>query len=182
MQWCNCYRSTFIIWHCLLILLYRQNQRFIFLTNAEILHSSSRINVVVNYTDAFNIKQKFENSTRQKCSKYPFFETFESMIRNPSGDYLIFVYHEHGSGGNGGLGDRLAGMITALAFALRTRRTFLIVGDDSFEKSFRPYFNPSNKTSKDSSLNPSWANWYPSIKIYMYWIYWQQYTKLKFIF
>ena len=152
--WCNFY----IIWHCLL-LLHRQGQKFICLTIAENLRSSHRLNV--NYTDAFNIKQKFENSIQQKCSKYPFFNTFESMIRNPTGDYLIFVYHEHGSGGNGGLGDRLAGMITALAFALRTRRTFLIVGDDSFEKSFRPYFNPSNKTSIDNTLNPSWANWYP---------------------
>ena len=157
----NC-RFDVAMWCWLLILLhYRNGERVFCLTKAEILPSSSTVRLnSVSYTDAFNIKQKFESSLHKKCSKYPFFEKFESMIRNPFSDYLIFVYHEHGSGGNGGLGDRLAGMITALAFALRTKRTFLIVGDDAFEKSFRPYFNPSNKTSTDSNLNPSWANWY----------------------
>ena len=43
---------------------------------------------------------------------------------------------------NGGLGDRLGGLITAMAFALRTNRIFLIHGDKSFEESFRPYARP----------------------------------------
>lgn len=111
----------------------------------------------MNYTTASNKRQKFEENFQHRCSKYPFVDKFHNMLRRPYSDFLIFVYHEPGQGGNGGLGDRLAGIITALAFALRSNRTFLIVGDESFEKAFAPYFKTDDFSS--ASVQPSWANW-----------------------
>lgn len=119
-----------------------------------------RINAVhkpsFNYSTSTEARVKFEKQFINKCQKYPFVQKFQEMLRRPFSNYLIFVYHEPGQSSNGGLGDRLAGMITALAFAIRSNRTFLIVGDESFEKSFRPYYDNSLSFGRSE---PSWANW-----------------------
>jgi len=109
-----------------------------------------------NYSTLSNSRGKFESQFISKCHKYPFVQSFHNMLLRPFSDYLIFVYHEPGQSSNGGLGDRLAGMITALAFAIRSNRTFLVVGDESFEKSFGPYYNRSFFFERGT---PSWANW-----------------------
>ena len=74
----------------------------------------------------------------QKCNKYPFVQNYITRIRNKipgaTDRYAIFVLHEKSY--LGGLGDRLGGLISAFAFALRTNRTFLIEADSSFQESF----------------------------------------------
>jgi len=80
------------------------------------------------------------------------------MQRQPRENYVIYVFHEvGGGGGGGGLGDRLGGMITALAFALRTNRQFLVLGDAPFAQAFQPYqgSDGGNRTWSDWG----WANW-----------------------
>lgn len=109
-----------------------------------------------NYTTASLAKEKFEKNFLLKCAKYPFVDAFKKMLQTPPETYLIYVYQEPGQGGNGGLGDRLAGMITALSFALRSNRTFLVVGDDAFEKAFQPYHDTSNHFNRG---RPSWWSW-----------------------
>ena len=116
-------------------------------------------------------RQRFEQKFLETCSKYPFVDQYVNSLKYPRKQYVIFVFHETGMGGNGGLGDRLGGMITALAFALRTNRTFLIVGDRAFEDSFQP-FQPSllltsnnrgvratGSEEKKKNKEITWANW-----------------------
>lgn len=89
------------------------------------------------------IRTRFE-SKLQVCKKYPFYEQHIQSLERPSGEYVIYVFHDRSLGHNGGLGDRLGGLVTAYAFALRTRRTLLIIGDKSFDDAFEPYHPQNN--------------------------------------
>jgi hypothetical protein len=119
---------------------------------------------------------RFEKKFNETCLKYSFVDRYLHNILNPSGDYIIFVFHENGRHNHGGLGDRLAGMITSSAFAIRSGRTLLIQGDKAFEDSFRPYYpsryyhSVTNLTSEyendssssllsSSTSSPSWKSW-----------------------
>jgi len=83
-------------------------------------------------------RQRFERRFNETCSKYPFVQQYVENLAAPTRRYVIFVFHENG-GLNGGLGDRLGGMVSAVAFALRTGRTLLISGDKAFEEAFQPF-------------------------------------------
>lgn len=96
-------------------------------------------------------RKRFETRFNNTCSKYPFVANYLSNLENPSKRYMIFVFHEAGIN-NGGLGDRLGGMVSAIAFALRTGRTLLIAGDKAFEESFEPYHPNNNGRYK-------WGDW-----------------------
>ena len=119
-----------------------------------------------NYTEISGIRQRFEQRFVDSCSKYPFVKKYHDIQyfdpSTPSNNkYLIFVFHEAGQGSNGGLGDRLAGMITALAFAIRSKRIFLVQGDSSFEEAFQPFRNKSmiNMTYANDDREYSWRTW-----------------------
>lgn len=101
-------------------------------------------------------RNRFEKRFNDTCSKYPFVANHLSNLENPSQRYMIFVFHETGIN-NGGLGDRLGGMVSAIAFALRTRRTLLIAGDKAFEESFEPYHPNNNGRYKWGDWK--WAGW-----------------------
>ena len=103
-------------------------------------------------------RQRFENRFNQTCRKYPFVNDFVRNLENPSRRYVIFVYHETGQGNTGGLGDRLGGMVSAIAFALRTNRTLLISADKAFEDAFQPY-QMNNHVGKYKWGNWDWAGW-----------------------
>lgn len=80
------------------------------------------------------------------CKAYPFVQKhIDTLERAPGPDdtYAIYSFAEHGLGSNGGLGDRLAGLVTMAAFAARTGRRLLIVADAPFKASFVPY-HPNN--------------------------------------
>ena len=90
---------------------------------------------------------------------------FVDSLVNPRNEYTIYVFND-GSTGNGGLGDRLGGMITAMAFSLRTNRTMLILGDTSFNTAFRPYHpslinnnNNNNNNNDEHNKKYNWKNW-----------------------
>jgi hypothetical protein len=72
-------------------------------------------------------------------------------------EYVAFVYEQPGqnSGAGGGLGDRLGGMLTAIAYSIRTRRKLVIQADPSFIHLFRP-MPASGKNATDSA---NWGNW-----------------------
>ena len=96
-------------------------------------------------------KSRFESTFNKTCSKYPFVSQYLANLEAPSQRFMIFVFDEGGVK-NGGLGDRLGGMITAIAFALRTKRTLLISADKAFGAAFTPY-HPKNNGSYQ------WGNW-----------------------
>jgi hypothetical protein len=105
-------------------------------------------------------REKFEKTFEKTCSSYPFFTRYKERMareRNSATDeYVIYVFSEKGHGGNGGLGDRLGGLITAIGFALRTNRILLVQGDKPFEESFRPYGGEENKVTWNDW---KWAGW-----------------------
>lgn len=100
-------------------------------------------------------RQRFEDKFTKVCRKYPFFQHYLDTIESPRENYVIYVFHEPNTGSGGGLGDRLGGLITAFAFAMRTNRTFLVTGDAAFEEGFRPY----HPTRSLSWANWDWAGW-----------------------
>ena len=70
--------------------------------------------------------------------------------------YAIFVLHERSY--LGGLGDRLGGLISAFSFAMRTKRTFLIEADKSFQESFTPYHPIQKDTDTADGTIKTWSN------------------------
>lgn len=86
------------------------------------------------------LKPAFEKSFHDRCTveKYPFIEKFIKKLENPGDRFVHFVLHEHGFR-NGGFGDRLAGLLTATAMALRFDRQILIQSNNGFDELFEPY-------------------------------------------
>lgn len=101
-------------------------------------------------------RSRFEERFNTTCGKYPFVQKFVSNLESPSERYIIFAFHEAGSS-NGGLGDRLGGLVTAVAYALRTGRTLLISGDKAFNEAFQPY-HPNNN-GRYHWRDWQWAGW-----------------------
>lgn len=99
---------------------------------------------------------RFEERFNQTCGKYPFVQKFLSNLEHPSDRFILFAFHEAGSS-NGGLGDRLGGLVTAVAYALRTGRTLLISGDKAFNEAFQP-FHPNNG-GRYHWRDWQWAGW-----------------------
>lgn len=106
------------------------------------------------------VKSKFEEKFRRVCSRYKFYDRYKEILLHPRQDYMIFVYQEARQK-SGGIGDRLAGMITAIAYAIRSNRNFLIAGDDTVERYFKPYdFNIPELIKRNLSYSRwEWANW-----------------------
>lgn len=101
-------------------------------------------------------REKFEDTFDKTCRKYPFVEEYVANLEVPSQKFVLYVFEEAGVN-NGGLGDRLAGMISAVAYAVRTGRTLLISADKAFEEAFQPY-HPSNN-GRYTWSNRSWSGW-----------------------
>lgn len=106
---------------------------------------------------ANRLRLRFEERFNQTCLKYPFVSRFVNQIENTGDKYVVFVYHEQGLR-NGGLGDRIGGLITALALSLRTNRTFLIESHNDFGDLFRPY-HPVDVYKPASEQVYTWSNW-----------------------
>ena len=101
-------------------------------------------------------RERFENNFNKTCGKYPFVAEYVANLEAPSQRFLVYLFDEAGVD-NGGLGDRLAGMISAVAFAMRTGRTLLLSADKAFEDAFQPY-HPNNG-GRYTWGNRSWSGW-----------------------
>ncbi|KAJ1411529.1 hypothetical protein B484DRAFT_455589 [Ochromonadaceae sp. CCMP2298] len=121
-------------------------------------------------------RSRFEEKFHRRCSKYPFVEQWLDTLQRPRHNFFIFVFSEGGNSG-GGMGDRLAGLISSAAYALRANRTLLVQGDRAFEASFRPYsanltWTGTNGTAGNvtddaddgySWRSWAWSNWSPEV-------------------
>ncbi len=110
-----------------------------------------------------HIRKKFEQSFHDKCTKYPFVDKWvQSLEGGMNRNYYTFMFQENGLK-NGGLGDRLGGLLTAVGTALRTNRTLLIESDNDFHELFRPYhpedIKLSSNGSKYSWRKKDWKKW-----------------------
>eukprot|EP01041_Mallomonas_annulata_P005993 gene5993-12079_t len=63
-----------------------------------------------------------------KCTKFPW-ATKNYSISNPTERAVVFLFNQKNTY-SGGLGDRLAGIISSFAFSIRTNRTFILVIND----------------------------------------------------
>jgi hypothetical protein len=130
--------------------------------------------VTATYTTEV-LRPEFERTFRDRCSpqKYPFIDLFYKNLENPSNRFVHFVFHEHGLR-NGGFGDRIAGLVTSAAIALRYNRTLLIESGNGFDQLFRPYHprvrdyvNPGNNRTRvvfknadgTERIGPNYGNW-----------------------
>lgn len=67
----------------------------------------------------------------------------------------MFVMQEHGLR-NGGLGDRLAGLVT---FSVRFNRTLIIRSENNFHTLFRPYHPTDILETKPKYTWGNWMTW-----------------------
>lgn len=108
------------------------------------------------------LREKFDHKFDKSCQKYAFIDRYLKLWEDDSvHDYVAFVFHEHGqtSGAGGGLGDRLGGLLTAFAFAIRTNRKFIVQSDDSeLAQLFRPIPTPQ-KNLHTEGKEKSWSDW-----------------------
>ena len=67
-------------------------------------------------------------------------EKFFKIQNRPTDRYIYYVLHEHGVNTQG-LGDRIAGLLTAAAVAVMYDRKLVIESSSGFEELFEPH-NP----------------------------------------
>lgn len=109
------------------------------------------------------LQRNFEKNFNESCLKYDFVHNHFKNMENPSSRFVVFVYNEKGLR-NGGLGDRLGGLISATMIALRLNRTLLIQSENGFDSLFRPYSeNPNHfvDTADGKWTYANWTSWTP---------------------
>jgi hypothetical protein len=108
-------------------------------------------------------KNSFEKTFHDRCDKYPFVGQYINKLEHSDERYFVFVYQENGLK-NGGLGDKLGGLVSAAAMALRFNRTLILRSNNDMHEVFRPYHPTDihNPTPKYSWTNiTSWSNFDP---------------------
>eukprot|EP01041_Mallomonas_annulata_P008480 gene8480-17478_t len=86
-------------------------------------------------------KPKFKDNFHMICDKYDWISLMNNSVSKESDRYIIFYFNPPDME-TGGLGDRLAGMISAYVFALRTKRKFILEvdkHDTGLSELFEPY-------------------------------------------
>jgi hypothetical protein len=94
-------------------------------------------------------RKDFEESFAGRCLKYGFVDKFLSLqsksdiflvnkTQRTSTNNIRYLHFDFQHHGGGGLGDRIAGLVTAATIALRHDRGFVIQPDDTFGDLFRP--------------------------------------------
>jgi hypothetical protein len=104
-----------------------------------------------------NLRDLFYYNFIQKCSKYNFITRFQQLLENPNGKYIIFTYHDKYLR-NGGFGDRMGGLLTATALALKYNRTLIIKANNGMHDLFKPY-HPLEVNNSIEESTYSWKNW-----------------------
>lgn len=140
------------------------NRSLIYLVSFfKLFYFQSFINCTFYYTD--HLKTQFEKTFHDKCDKYSFVQQWIKLLENPPmKHHLIFLYQQGGLK-NGGLGDRMAGVISAVSIALRYGRPLLLYSETSgLEKLFRPY-HPFDLKRKEplytweNNAHRNWTSW-----------------------
>lgn len=83
------------------------------------------------------LKPKFEENFHSSCSKYDFFHTHYDRLTKNDTKYVGINFK--GNGNDGGLGDRIAQLITAAGLAIRFNRRLIFRHSLGFDQLFRPY-------------------------------------------
>jgi hypothetical protein len=92
------------------------------------------------------LKPKFHQEFVDSCSKYPFYHNYLNNLKHPPGRFVVFVFEEKNLK-TGGMGDRMAGLLTAAGMAIRFNRTLIVRSQDGLGKLFRPYIPAEDEAS-----------------------------------
>lgn len=101
------------------------------------------------------LRDKFELSFHQQCGQFPFVDHFTRLIQRPSGKFIRFAFTDPWFR-IGGMGDRLAGLTTAVTLSVRFNRTLLLRSDEELFHYFRPY---QGQKYDPRYANHTWAEW-----------------------
>eukprot|EP00981_Chlorochromonas_danica_P001368 scaffold292_cov161-Ochromonas_danica.AAC.6 len=109
------------------------------------------------YTE--HLRTQFNQTFYDRCGKYSLIRDYTKHLESGhlSRDrFVVFVFQEKGLS-NGGLGDRFAGLITAMNFAIRFNRTLLVRSENQFGRLFTP-FHPLPEVRARLSYD-NWTQW-----------------------
>jgi hypothetical protein len=105
-------------------------------------HQQSKYDIY-SFPYMHQLREQFQYNFEARCSRYPFVQHHNSLLQQAQPQrFLVFVFQQ-AKLRNGGLGDRLAGLVTAISLALRFNRTLLIQSEGHLDALFRPY-SPSS--------------------------------------
>lgn len=107
--------------------------------------------------DSLSVRELFYQDFEQKCARHPFLQRFQQLMTEPRDRFVIFVYHKPGLR-NGGFGDRLGGLVTAMAYAVKYNRTLIIQASNGMDDLFKPY-HPLDRDKPDAEQAYTWKNW-----------------------
>ena len=102
------------------------------------------------------MKNRLKNRVKKWVKKWV------QKLEDPGDKYYTFVFQDD-HWRNGGLGDRIGGLLTAVATSLRTDRQLLVTSSNKFHELFRPYhptdvLKPTNE-SKYTWNRKKWKEW-----------------------
>eukprot|EP01031_Cornospumella_fuschlensis_P023524 gene23524-28530_t len=106
-----------------------------------------------------SIYETFIENFDQKCAPQNYVQQFHrNQYDNPFDQYVVFTFHAAGLR-NGGIGDRLGGLISATALAIALNRTLILRAENGFFDLFQP-LHPNKDIQKDISWSNaySWSN------------------------
>lgn len=98
---------------------------------------------------AKSIYETFYENFDSKClTRHAGFiqQFYRNQYNNTNDQYLVFTFHDHGLR-NGGIGDRMGGLISATAMSIALNRTLVIRADNGFNDLFQP-LHPNPDTQK----------------------------------
>jgi hypothetical protein len=106
-----------------------------------------------------SIRGEFLQNFQQSCSKYDFVQDYIARLEQPvhNDKFLLFMYHTK-TLKNGGFGDRMGGMITAFAQAMRFNRTLILLASNGMQDLFRPY-HPTDIFLPIEEQQFTWKQW-----------------------
>jgi hypothetical protein len=105
---------------------------------------------------AGSLRAQFESNFHARCDKYRFVHEFYHKLEHPPQRYLFFSYHDRGLL-NGGFGDRMGGLVSAVMQSLRFNRTLVVKASNGMHELFRPY-HPNDLQNK-TYLWSNWKHW-----------------------
>ena len=122
-------------------------------------HQSATMATVMSAED---IENSFTKTFDDSCLKYDFVRSYRSLLQTPNGRSVVMVFNENGLK-NGGLGDRIGGIINAGMMALRFNRTLLIQSSNGFDTLFRPYAIDPRVNYSDAMKSNTWSRYNPQL-------------------
>lgn len=111
-------------------------------------------------THAESLQEKYNRKFDEKCfQKFPIISELNQRMSIPRDQYFVYSFYESQYKKSGGLGDRVAGLLSSIVYSLQHNRTLLILGDKAFCSAFQPYQAADSSSSPRRWDDWSWSGW-----------------------